>query len=206
MSMPPLLSTILTGLALGFALIAAIGPQNAFVLRQGLLGQHVRTVVTLCIASDLVLIGSILFGAGVVPELPSGVFSAIRWGGVAYLSLFAIAAARRAVRPSNLEVSTDGRARRRATVRRTLALTWLNPHFYVDMLLVLGPLAASLGPRRYAFGAGVAVASTIWFVLLGVGARVLRPLFRRPATWRLLDAAVAATMALLAVSLARGFG
>jgi L-lysine exporter family protein LysE/ArgO len=206
MSLPPPLSTALTGLALGLALLAAIGPQNVFVLRQGLLGQHVRTVVALCVASDLVLITAIVVAAGVIHELPDVAFHAIRWGGVGYLSLFAVGAARRAFRSAGLEVSATDTERRRIAVRRTLALTWLNPHFYVDMLLVLGPLAASLGTGRYAFGVGVAVASMVWFVLIGVGARALRPLFRRSVTWRLLDGAVATTMLLLAVGLVRSGG
>lgn len=198
------LTVAVSGLALGLALIAAIGPQNAFVLRQGLRGEHVKTVVGLCIVSDVVLVTAVVASAGAVRSLAPAVLTTIRWCGVAYLAAYAVLAARRALRPATLEVATDGRSHRRETVASTLAMTWLNPHVYVDTLLVVGPLAATLGPDRWAFGSGVLVASTVWFVGLGVGARLLRPLFRRPTTWRLLDAGVAATMAVLALTLARG--
>lgn len=203
MELTPLLSASLSGLVLGLALIAAIGPQNVFVLRQGLRGEHVGSVVAICVVSDLVLIGAVTSAAGMVSELPAAALTAVRWAGVLYLAVFAASAARRAVHPSAVEIATSGRSRRATVVGTTLALTWLNPHIYVDMVLVVGPLAASHGEGRWAFGTGVLIASTLWFLALGLGARVLRPLFRRPATWRLVDAGVAVTMAVLAVALAR---
>lgn len=203
MDLTPLLSASLSGLVLGLALIAAIGPQNVFVLRQGLRGEHVVSVVAICVVSDLVLIGAVTSAAGMVSELPPAALTAVRWAGVLYLAVFATSAAWRALRPSAVEIAPPGRSPRATVVGTTLALTWLNPHVYVDMVLVVGPLAASHGEDRWAFGTGVLIASTLWFLALGLGARVLRPLFRRPSTWRVLDAVVATTMAVLAVALAR---
>ena len=203
MDLTPLLSASLSGLVLGLALIAAIGPQNVYVLRQGLRGEHVGSVVAICVASDLVLIGAVTSAAGMVSVLPAAALAAIRWAGVLYLAVFAASAAWRALHPSDVEIAAAGRSQRATVVGTTLALTWLNPHVYVDMVLVVGPLAASHGEDRWAFGTGVLIASTLWFLALGLGARGLRPLFRRPRTWRVLDAGVAVTMAVLAVALAR---
>lgn len=196
-------ATALTGFAVGLALIAALGPQNVFVLRQGLRGEHVRSVLAVCVVSDIIMIGAVTSAVGMVSDLPATALTMLRWGGVLYLTVFALSAARRALRPTTLEVASAGRTRRGAVVRTTLAFTWLNPHTYVDMVLVVGPLAAAHGQHRWAFAGGVLIASTLWFVALGLGARILRPLFRRPLTWRVLDAGVAVTIAVLAVALAR---
>jgi L-lysine exporter family protein LysE/ArgO len=193
-----------TGLALGFAVIAAIGPQNAFVLREGLRGQHIRVVISLCVASDMVLISAVVAGAGLLVDAAPWTLAMLRWLGACYLAVFAILALRRALRPRVLDVDGVGGVALRSTVLTTLALTWLNPHVYVDTVLILGPLAASHGANRWAFGLGVIVASTSWFVGVGLAARLLRPLFARPITWRLLDAAIAATMGALAIALMRG--
>lgn len=197
------LPTALTGLALGLALIAAIGPQNIFVLRQGLCGDHVPSVLAICVGSDVIMIGAITSAGRMVSDLPATALTILRWGGVLYLTVFALSAARRALRPTTLEVASAGRTRRGAVVRTTLALTWLNPHTYVDLVLVVGPLTAAHGQHRWAFASGVLIASTLWFAALGLGTRVLRPLFRKPRTWRMLDTGVAITIAVMAVALAR---
>lgn len=204
MTLPPHLFAIVSGLGVGLATIAAIGPQNAFVLRQGLRGEHVAPVVAICIASDLVLIGAVVAGAGALLETAPWAVDAVRWTGAAYLAGYGLLAARRALRPSTLQTGVDDGGRLRATVVSTLALTWLNPHVYVDTVLLLGPTAASHGVHRWAFAIGAVLASTLWFVGLGAGARVLRPAFARPGTWRLLDGTVALVMTALAIALVRG--
>lgn len=204
MILSPQLLAIASGLGIGLATIAAIGPQNAFVLRQGLRGEHVGAVVVICVASDLLLIAAVIAGAGALLAAAPWAVDAVRWAGAAYLGGYGLLAARRALRPSTLQANTGEGGRLRATVVSTLALTWLNPHVYVDTVLLLGPLAASHGIHRWAFGAGAVLASTVWFVGLGVGARLLRPAFARPGTWRLLDGTVAVVMILLAIALIRG--
>lgn len=204
MTLPPHLFAIASGLGVGLATIAAIGPQNAFVLRQGLRGEHVAPVVAICIASDLVLIGAVVAGAGALLEAAPWAVDAVRWIGATYLAGYGLLAARRALRPSTLQTGVDDGGRLRATVVSTLALTWLNPHVYVDTVLLLGPTAAAHGVHRWAFAIGAVLASTLWFVGLGAGARVLRPAFARSGTWRLLDGTVAIVMTALAVALVRG--
>ncbi len=200
-----LLLPVVSGLGLGLALIAAIGPQNAFVLRQGLLGEHVAVVVALCVASDLLLISAVVAGAGALLEHAPVVTLLLRWAGGLYLGSYAVLAARRALRSADrLEVTRTTGAPRRAIVLTTLALTWLNPHFYVDTVLVLGAVAAAQGADRWAFGAGALLASVLWFTGLGVAARLLRPLFAHAVTWRVLDASVAVVMGMLAVGVLRG--
>ena len=204
MILSPFVLAVTSGLAIGLATIAAIGPQNTFVLRQGLRGEHVAAVVAVCVASDLLLIGAVVAGAGALLDVAPWAVDAVRWAGAAYLGGYGLLAARRALRPSALSTTPDDGGRLRATVMTTLALTWLNPHVYVDTLLLLGPTAASYGDDRWAFGTGAVLASTLWFVGLGAGARLLRRAFARPGTWRLLDGAVAVVMTALAVSLLHG--
>jgi len=133
---------------------------------------------------------------------PDSLIAAIRLAGAAFLLGYAVLAARRALRPSSIAVHADGtRNGLLATVAACLALTWLNPHVYLDTVLLLGSVADSHGLRRWWFAAGAAVGSVLWFCALGYGARLLRPLFARPAAWRVLDVAIAAVMALLAVGL-----
>ncbi|MEX1179121.1 MAG: LysE family transporter, partial [Nitriliruptor sp.] len=147
---------------------------------------------------------AVVAGAGRLASLSPDVLTVVRWIGVAYLAAYATLAARRALRPRSALIVTHAAAggRRSSAVLATLALTWLNPHFYVDMILVLGPVAATHGPNGWAFGAGFVVASALWFVGLGAAAKLLRPVFARPATWRVLDTAIALVMAALAVGVA----
>jgi L-lysine exporter family protein LysE/ArgO len=194
----------LSGLGLGLALIVAIGAQNAFVLRQGLLGQHVLTVVAVCAVSDVVLIAAGVAGAGAVLDRAPGALSVVTWAGAAFLASYGALAARRALRPAAaLRADGDAPAARLPTVLTAAALTWLNPHVYLDTVVLLGAVAAAQGDLRWHFGAGAAVASVLWFSALGVGARLLRPVFARPGAWRVLDGTIAVVMVVLAVGLAR---
>jgi L-lysine exporter family protein LysE/ArgO len=191
-----------TGLGLGLSLIVAIGAQNAFVLRQGLRLEHVSAVVAVCAVSDAVLIlAGVAGNSWLSTRLPDAI-TAIRLAGAAFLLGYAVLAARRALRPSAIAVDTGGtRSGPLATVAACLALTWLNPHVYLDTVLLLGSVADSHGLRRWWFAVGAAVGSVIWFSALGYGARLLRPLFARPAAWRVLDAVIAVVMAVLGLGL-----
>ena len=197
--------SILAGLGFGLSLIVAIGAQNAFVLRQGLRREHVLAVVLVCALSDAVLILLGIAGAGAVIEAVPVVLTVVRYAGAAFLLVYGLLAARRALRPAAL--TADGpavRASLAATVGTTLALTWLNPHVYLDTVVLLGSIANTHGDGRWWFGVGAVLGSIIWFTALGYGARLLQPVFAKPAAWRVLDAVIAVVMVALAVSLVVG--
>ena len=199
---PPALLAALAGLGLGLSLIVAIGAQNAFVLRQGLRRQQVGAVVVVCVVSDVTLIAAGVAGAGAVIESRPVLLDVVRLAGAAFLAVYGLMAARRAVRPQAL-APQDGSpsASVAATIGTALALTWLNPHVYLDTVVLLGSIAHSHPGRHWWFAAGAAVGSTIWFTALGYGATLLRPLFARPRAWRVLDAVIALVMLALAASL-----
>jgi L-lysine exporter family protein LysE/ArgO len=249
------------GLTFGLSLIVAIGAQNAFVLRQGLLRQHRADVVATCTVSDVVLIALGVGGAGAILASSATLTLVARVGGAAFLIAYAAFAARRAWRGGTPDLAESGEparpprsrsepgdrraaddpvasarsqrvavlaaddpvasARRQrlaalaaddpvASARRqrlavrgtTLALTWLNPHVYLDTVLLVGTAANAHGADRWWFAAGTAVGSALWFSALGYGAAALRPIFARPAAWRVLDAGIAAIMLALGISLA----
>ncbi len=192
----------LAGLGFGLTLIVAIGAQNAFVLRQGLRREHVALVVTTCAASDVLLIAAGVGGVGALLASAPSVLTGVRLAGAAFLLGYAALAARRALRPATLTASAGGPATRPgATLATALALTWLNPHVYLDTVLLLGSVAGTHGPQRWSFGAGAALGSVTWFTGLGYGAALLRPLFARPAAWRVLDGGVALVMVAIAGAL-----
>ncbi|MFC0028963.1 LysE/ArgO family amino acid transporter [Micromonospora chaiyaphumensis] len=201
--MPQVLASALAGLTVSAALIVAIGAQNAFVLRQGLRREHVVPVVAICATSDAVLITAGVAGMGSLVADRPGLLAAVRWAGAAFLLGYALLAARRAVRPDALRPSDRPPATLGATVLACLAFTWLNPHVYLDTVLLLGGVAQQQ-EHRWAFGVGAASASLLWFAALGVGARRLAPLLARTLAWRVLDGAIAAVMAAVAVSLLLG--
>ncbi|RKT79883.1 L-lysine exporter family protein LysE/ArgO [Terracoccus luteus] len=198
--MPITLSTTLLGLLTGLGLIVAIGAQNAFVLRQGLTRRHVGLVVAVCAVSDAALIVAGVAGVGAVITAHPAVVTVVRWVGAAYLIAFAVQSLRRAARPGALEA--EGRAgTRRGTLLTVLALTWLNPHVYLDTVLLLGSVANQQGADRWWFATGAVTASVLWFGSLGFGARLLAPLFARPVTWRVLDVVIAVVMVTIAATL-----
>ena len=192
---------ILSGLAFGLSLIVAIGAQNAFVLRQGLRGEHVAMVVAICAVSDALLIGLGVAGAGALLRGAPGLVDAVRIGGAAFLLTYAVLAARRAWRPGALQAASGAASGRGAVVAAALALTWLNPHVYLDTVILLGSVAAAHGDARWWFGLGAACGSVLWFTGLGFGARLLRRPFAKPAAWRALDGGVALVMGAIGVSL-----
>ena len=198
-----ILPAALAGLGLGFSLIVAIGAQNAFVLRQGLLREHVLVVVVICALSDIVLITLGIAGAGAVFTVVPWLVEAVRWAGAAFLLVYGLLAARRAWRPKALAAS-DAPAKSSsllAVASTCLALTWLNPHVYLDTFVLLGSVGSTHGDGRWAFGVGAAIASVLWFTLLGFGARLLAPVFARPVAWRVLDGIIAVVMIALAITL-----
>ena len=198
----PALLALASGLALGMGLIVAIGAQNAFVLRQGLRLEHVAAVVTVCALSDLALIVAGVVGAGAALERVPWLVPAVCVAGAAFLLGYGALAARRALRPGVLlPDATGAHTGLGATVATALALTWLNPHVYLDTVVLLGSMASTYGEHRWQFAAGAGVGSIVWFTALGFGARLLRPVFARPAAWRVLDGVIAVVMTALAVSL-----
>lgn len=197
-----MIASAATGLAAGLTLIVAIGSQNAFVLSQGLRRSHVALVVTVCALSDLVLIALGVGGLGVVVTGAPVVLEVVRWAGAAFLTGYAVVAARRAVRGGTLDADSRTGTSWRAALGTCLALTWLNPHVYLDTVLLLGSLASTHGtPGKWWFAAGAGLGSILWFTALGVGARYLAAVFTRRWAWRVLDGSIAVVMLVLAVML-----
>jgi len=196
------LAAALTGFLTGLSLIVAIGAQNAFVLRQGLRRQHVLLVVAVCAVSDLVLIVAGVAGIGTIVERAPAVLVVVRWCGAAFLLGYGLLAARRALRGGQLEAAADRQLSAPAVLAASLAFTWLNPHVYLDTVLLVGSIASTHGtPGRWWFAVGAGLASIGWFTALGFGARTLTPLFRRPQAWRVLDGGIAVVMLTLATAL-----
>ena len=199
-----MLTTALSGLGFGFSLIVAIGAQNAYVMRQGLRREHIGVVVAICALSDIALISLGAAGVGAVVQAHPAVLVAVTLLGCAVLTWYAIQSLRRAARPEALDADGTGEAAGLATVALTAAsLTWLNPHVYLDTVVLVGSVASTY-PAPWAFALGAMLASVAWFSGLGFGARVLRPLFARPAAWRVFDLAVAAIMAGVAIGMLSG--
>ena len=200
-----MLLAALAGLGLGFSLIVAIGAQNAYVLRQGLRREHVGAVVLVCALSDVVLIIAGVAGIGVLVERAPTALVVVRWLGVAFLTAYGLMSLWRARHPEGLQAAATTRASRRGVVARAAALTWLNPHVYLDTVVLLGGIAATHGPQgRWWFGAGACVASAVWFVGLGYGARRAHRLLSSARAWQVLEVLIGLTMLAIAVHLARG--
>lgn len=222
---------LLAGLGVGFSLIIAIGAQNLYVLRQGMRREHVLVVITICALSDAVLIAVGVSGIGAALQHVPWLVVVVRWAGAAFLITYGILAARRAWSGEGglVDASEEGadaaadesddtrsvptagvatatRAPRvaasvTAVAATTLALTWLNPHVYLDTLFLLGSVANSYADDRWWFAVGAMAASVIWFSALGIGARHLGRVLRSPRSWRILDGVIAAVMVVLGVML-----
>ncbi|WEO99290.1 LysE family transporter [Streptomyces sp. FXJ1.172] len=199
------LTAAAAGFGSGLSLIVAIGAQNAFVLRQGVRRDAVLAVVGICALSDAVLIALGVGGVGALVVAWPGAVRAVGIVGGAFLLCYGALAARRVVRPgTGLRAEGEAAGSRRRAVLTCLAMTWLNPHVYLDTVFLLGSLAADRGALRWTFGLGAACASLCWFAALGFGARLLGRFLARPGAWRLLDALVAVTMLAMGALLLAG--
>ncbi|OIN90861.1 MAG: amino acid transporter [Comamonadaceae bacterium CG1_02_60_18] len=197
-----MLSDAGAGLATGLALIVAIGSQNAFVLRQGIQRQHVLALVLFCALSDALLIVTGIGGAGLLIRGNDTLLNATRYGGAAFLMLYGLLAVRRAVVGGQLSEPQSQGVPLASALAACFGFTFLNPHVYLDTVVLVGSLANQRGEvGRWFFGAGAVSASFLWFAALGYGARLLAPLFQRRAAWRWLDALIALTMWTLAFKL-----
>lgn len=213
-----MITAALAGLGLGLSLIVAIGAQNMFVLRQGIRREHVLAVAAVCAASDAVLIVLGVSGLGLAVQAAPWLVEVARWAGFAFLLGYAALAARRALRPTGatLAVAPEPDATPRSTrptqltaagtrlapvLATCLALTWLNPHVYLDTVFLLGSVASAHGDLRWWFAGGAATASVVWFFGLAIGARYLGRWLATPRAWRILDGVIAVVMVAIAVSL-----
>ncbi|EFL29793.1 membrane transporter [Streptomyces viridochromogenes DSM 40736] len=194
------------GFGTGLSLIVAIGAQNAFVLRQGIRRDAVLAVVGICALSDAALIALGVGGVGAVVVAWPGALTAVGWIGGAFLLCYGALAARRVFRPEGGGLRAEGEAAgsRRSAVLTCLAMTWLNPHVYLDTVFLLGSVAADHGPLRWTFGLGAVLASLCWFTALGFGARMLGRFLAKPAAWRVMDGVLAVTMIVLGAALIAG--
>ena len=199
-----MLTPLLIGFATGLPLIVAIGAQNAFILRQGIRREHVLPVVAICTVSDIALMAAGVAGFGALVTAHPQVVTLARFGGAAFLIVYGMLAARRAWRPSGLTPSEAGPSRLAGVVLTCLAFTFLNPHVYLDTVVLIGALSNEHRDGRWLFGVGAAVASAVWFTTLGFGAGRLRGLFARPTAWRILDGLIAVTMIALGVAVLHG--
>lgn len=183
-------------------MILAIGAQNAFVLRQGIRGEHVFAVAFTCALSDAVLIAAGVAGFGLLTEGLPWLEPVLRWGGAVFLLAYGLRSFVSAWRGGAVLQVTDGAAQALAPVLLTcLALTWLNPHVYLDTVVLIGSVARGWPGQGLAFGAGAVAASFTFFFALAYGARALAPLFARPGAWRLLDMGVGVVMWAVAAGL-----
>ncbi len=199
--LPPLLK----GLAMSAGLIVSIGAQNMFVLRQGLRREHVAPVVLFCAIADSVLVLAGVYGLSALLALIPGLTAILSLGGAAFLGWYAFGAFRRALRRSTLVVEGGSRLSLGAAMATTAAFTLLNPHVYIDTVMLMGAVGSSLpGPDRPFFVIGASLFAVIWFCAIGFGARFLAPPFARPIAWRLLDGATGLMMTAIAASLIRG--
>lgn len=191
-----------SGAVFGLSLIVAIGPQNAFVLRKGLSQEHTGHVVAICVVSDALLIAAGATGVGATLDARPWLTDVIRFGGAAFLGAYASMALIRAARQQQVvAIGIPNSSSLTASVSTCLAFTWLNPHVYLDTVILLGAIANSPGRSPIWFAIGAMTASAFWFTGLGYGARYLRPLFTRPMLSRGLDLSIAVVMLCIGISL-----
>lgn len=198
-----MLPAALTGFATGFSLILAIGAQNAFVLRQGLMRAHVLPVCLTCALSDAILIAAGVAGMGTLATATPWLPTALALAGAAFLMVYGAMSLARAFRPDALRAAGHGTGSLARALGTCLALTWLNPHVYLDTVALIGAVSAtfSLWDAKLAFGAGATLASFVFFFGLGYGARLLAPVFARPRAWTVLDIGIAVVMWSIAAAL-----
>lgn len=200
-----MIPALVAGLLLGGSLIVAIGAQNAFVIRQGAAGHHIFWVCLFCAASDAALIWSGVYGLGAVIAAFPAFITLMTYGGAAFLAWYGIVALRRALNPSAMGIDQGEAPSLWAALAACAAFTWLNPHVYLDTVILVGSIAnARPAGEQVPFAAGASLASLIWFFLIGYGARALRPWLASPMVWRVIDGCIAAIMFGLAGKLVMG--
>ncbi|MBW6421207.1 LysE/ArgO family amino acid transporter [Rhizobium sp. XQZ8] len=198
-------SVYAAGLSIGLSLIVAIGAQNAFVLRQGLRREHVFAVCLTCAVSDAILITLGVSSFRQVAEVLPWLDPVMRYGGAAFLIWYGLRSLISAFRSSGALVVGEGAGESfRRTLLTCLALTWLNPHVYLDTVVLLGTISTQFPGGQVPFAAGAATGSFLFFFGLGYGARWLRPLFAKPASWRILETLIGLMMGGLAIGLVAG--
>ncbi len=193
---------LITGFFTGMSLIVAIGAQNAFVIKQGLLRSHVTLVVFVCSLSDALLIILGTGGLGTIIQSRPDLLDVIRWFGVIYLTWFGFKSVRSALHNETLTASNQSAESWKKVLLTVLAMTYLNPHVYLDTVIFVGSLANQFESQRWYFALGACIASGIWFSAIGYGARSASHLMSKPLFWRVLDSAIAAIMFTLAITLA----
>ena len=192
----------LAGLFTGWSLIVAIGAQNAFVIRQGLTRKFVLPIVAICALADALLIAAGVAGLGEVIRQVPGMLEVIRWFGVAYLVWFGIKSIRAAMQKDAMDVEGETSPSLKSAVLTVLAMTFLNPHVYLDTVIFVGSIANQFGPEKWPFAFGAMTASLIWFFALGYVSRAMAKFMAKPIFWRVLDSAIAVVMFAVASTLA----
>jgi L-lysine exporter family protein LysE/ArgO len=198
------LAALLAGFALGGSLIAAIGAQNAFVIRQGVLNSHVLAICLFCTLSDAVLIWGGTFGLGALLKAIPQLESLMRLGGAIFLFWYATKAFRRALHPSGMAVDESAAQSLGRALAMCAAFTWLNPHVYLDTVILLGSIGNQFVPNQWWFALGAATASFVWFFSLGYGAKLLSRYMASVRFWQVLDSLIAVVMFAIALSLLFG--
>jgi L-lysine exporter family protein LysE/ArgO len=193
---------LIPGFFTGLSLIVAIGAQNAFVIKQGLLRQHVLLIVAICAVSDAALIFLGIGGLGALVQSNTSVLEVIRWFGVLYLTWFGIKSIRSALTNQSLVASESGTTSAKKIATTVLALTFLNPHVYLDTVILLGSVGNQFNEDRWFFAVGASVASFAWFSTIGFGARAASKYMSKPIFWKILDSAIAVVMFTIAITLA----
>lgn len=196
------MSAAVIGFFTGLTLIIAIGAQNAFVLRLGLARNHVAIAVVVCAVSDALLIVLGISGLGALFRSIPTALVIMKWVGVAYLLWYAVRSFRSAMRPNALIAGEQPLLSRRSVLLMVLGFTFLNPHVYLDTVLLLGSIGNQYEPNQWWFALGASIASVTWFSVLGFGARTAAPLMSRPITWRILDTGIGLVMLAIAIRLA----
>lgn len=198
------MTPFIQGFGMGGGLIVAIGAQNAFVLTQGVRRNHHLAVAALCTLCDALLIGLGVTGVGTMVASNPTLATIAAWGGAAFLGWYGLNSFLSALRGGTLEEGTETGNTLRHTLMLTLAVTLLNPHVYLDTIVLMGSVSGQFPtPDRYVFGLGAVAASFVWFFLLSLGGQMLAPAFKREITWRVLDGLVCLTMWAIAASLVR---
>lgn len=196
------MSTYFAGFSLGLSLILAIGSQNAFVLKQGLKNQHVLAICAVCAISDALLISFGVTGFGAIVKQFPQIEQFARYGGAIFLGVYSFLSFRSAFTENHaLEASAETKYSLTKAIAMCLAFTWLNPHVYLDTVVLLGSISTQYQPNQMLFGAGAVTASFVFFFSLGYGARFLAPMFKNPRAWKVLEFIVGVIMASIAISL-----